>query len=124
MNTIDQNVVATLKSISAKQLRFVERVINRAITKKVSINEAIKAEQYTKGDKVMYLTKSGEIHQAVVQKVNQVRINIYDKKEKVFVDVYPDQISPPEVSEMIVEKTAKRKPGRPKKAETMQAATA
>lgn len=124
MNTIDQNVVTALKSISVKQLKFVDRVIHRVLSKKISINQAILVEQYAVGDKVNYLTNSGEIRQAVVNKVNQVRINIFDKKAKKFVDVYPDSISPPKVSQMVtnksalklVEPTDKRKAGRPRKA--------
>lgn len=124
MNQIDQEVVVALKSISVKQLRFIDKVIQRVISKKVSINQAILVEQYASGDKVNYLTNTGEIRPAIVKKVNQVRISIFDKKAKKMIDVYPDAISPPKVSEMIVDRprkivtqvgVLKRGVGRPRK---------
>jgi hypothetical protein len=93
MQTLNQNVLAALKGISKKDLQFTQKVIRRAITKKVSLEEAAKIEQFTPGTPVNFLVR-GQIYQGRVAKINPVKIKVVDKKTKREFSVVPDAVQP------------------------------
>lgn len=91
MQTLNPQVLNALKDVSQKELQFTQRVIRRVITKKVSIDEAVKMEQFAPGDKVNFLFR-GEILQGNVKRVNPQRIKVIERKTNREINVQPDAI--------------------------------
>lgn len=92
MTILNENLLNALKGAKPKELKFVASVLNRSMTKGISIYEAAKIEKYQPGTKVTFSDSGGNQHVAIVEKIMTKRIRLFDKTTKAIVNIYPQQL--------------------------------
>ena len=75
-------VVSTLKSLSSKQLKVVERAIHRSLVKKESIATCLEREQFSVGDKVTFIDLKGSIKVGTLRKMNPLYARVWVPKDE------------------------------------------
>ena len=86
-----ETVLDTLKSLTSKQLKVVERAIHRSLVMKEPLPVSLAREEFTAGDKVTFIYK-GAIKVGVLKRMNTIYARIWVAKDEIDYSILPKNI--------------------------------